>query len=175
MVWRIQRSHPLFRGCAQAGSVLFITHGLPKGNGHGRYSTCDCRKGNWREGQMAEGNEWLRLAPFNFIFAAVAISLAPRAQAQEILASLTDAKPAEVRIVPPNSNMLRRGSGLPPGARSRWFSTTAERKRSTAFSCRPSVFACKQRPARSPAGKPCSRSPENMNSLAICQVTLRRE
>ena len=39
------------------------------------------------------------VAPFNFIFAAIAISLAARAQAQEILASLTDGKPAEVRIV----------------------------------------------------------------------------
>jgi plastocyanin len=48
---------------------------------------------------MVERNVSLRLAPFKFIFAATAISLAARAQAQEILASLNDAKPAEVRIV----------------------------------------------------------------------------
>jgi uncharacterized cupredoxin-like copper-binding protein len=48
---------------------------------------------------MVDGNVCLRGAPFNFIFAAIAISLAARAQAQEILAPLTDGKLAEVRIV----------------------------------------------------------------------------
>jgi plastocyanin len=56
-------------------------------------------QGNWREGEMVDGSGCLRLVPFNFVFAAVAISLAARAQGQEMLASLNDAKPAEVRIV----------------------------------------------------------------------------
>jgi plastocyanin len=47
---------------------------------------------------MVERNESPRVAPFKIIIA-VAISFAAPAQAQEILASLNDAKPAEVRIV----------------------------------------------------------------------------
>ncbi len=48
---------------------------------------------------MVERNESLRRAPFNTIIAAIAISFAALAQAQEISASLHDTKPAEVRIV----------------------------------------------------------------------------
>jgi uncharacterized cupredoxin-like copper-binding protein len=51
-----------------------------------------------REEEVVDGNEFLRSVLFNF-FAAIAISLAAPAEAQEILASLTDGKPAEVRIV----------------------------------------------------------------------------
>ncbi len=47
---------------------------------------------------MVERNESLRVAPFKIVIA-IAISLAAPAQAQEILARLNDAKPAEVRIV----------------------------------------------------------------------------
>jgi len=48
---------------------------------------------------MIEGNESLRRVPFNIIIAAIAISLAALAQAEEKLASLNDTKPGEVRIV----------------------------------------------------------------------------
>jgi plastocyanin len=47
---------------------------------------------------MVERNESLRVAPFKIIVT-TAISLVAPAQAQEILASLNDTTPAEVRIV----------------------------------------------------------------------------
>jgi uncharacterized cupredoxin-like copper-binding protein len=48
---------------------------------------------------MVNRNESLRLAPLDIVIAAIAMLLAAPAQAKEILASLNDTKPAEVRIV----------------------------------------------------------------------------
>jgi plastocyanin len=48
---------------------------------------------------MVHKNESLRLAPLNIVIAAIATLLAAPAQAEEILASLNDTKPAEVKIV----------------------------------------------------------------------------
>ncbi|MGH6811388.1 MAG: cupredoxin domain-containing protein [Methylocella sp.] len=48
---------------------------------------------------MADRNKSPRFSPSNNIIAAITISLAGPAQAQEISASLNDTKPAEVRIV----------------------------------------------------------------------------
>ena len=48
---------------------------------------------------MVHKNESLRLAPLNIVIAAIATLLAAPAQAEEILASLNETKPAEVKIV----------------------------------------------------------------------------
>jgi len=126
---------------------------------------------------MVDRNEILRLAPFNIIILAITISLAALAQAQEIsaLEPSSATKPAELRIAATEFRFSPQRFGSPPDRRSRWFSTTAELKRSTAFSCRAWVFACKQRPARSLERIFWSSSPENTTTIAICRVTAMRE
>jgi hypothetical protein len=94
---------------------------------------------------MVDRNESLRLARFNIIIAVITISLTALAQAQEISAMHPPSatKPAEVRIVATEFKYAPAKVRSPPGARSRWFSTTVGVKRSTTYSCRPWVFACK--------------------------------
>jgi uncharacterized cupredoxin-like copper-binding protein len=58
-----------------------------------------CLKFNSMEGEMLNRNESQRFSPFNIIIPAMAMLLATPAQAEEILASLNDTKPGEVRIV----------------------------------------------------------------------------
>ncbi len=80
-------------------------------------------KGNSWEGEMADRNETLRLAPFNIIIAAIAISSAALAQAQEVATpepSITT-KPAEVRIVSTEFKYAPANVRVTAGAWSRWL------------------------------------------------------
>ena len=110
-----------------------------------------------------------------FSLAVVTMPSVIRAQAQvAALDPSNETKPAEVRIVSTEFRFSPATVLVSAGRVVTLVLDNSGAETEHGLSCRRWVFTCKQRPARPPTRIPCSRSPESMNSFAICLVIRKR-